>query len=74
MSGDIHTTAVNRRGKFFRLTDNTILRFSAMLDINHRPTENPDECVLAVYQLPDGELRGVDLRLFHEDEMQECSH
>jgi hypothetical protein len=73
MAGDIHTTAVNRRGKFFRLIDDTILRFTAMLDINCKPTENPDECVLAVYQLPDGEFRGVDLRLFHEDEMQELT-
>lgn len=73
MSGDLHTTGVNRRGKFFRLIDDTILVFSKMLDINCNPTENPDDCIIAVYQLPDGEYRGVDLRLFHEDEWQETT-
>jgi hypothetical protein len=73
MAGDIHTTAINRRGKFFRLIDDNILRFSKMLDINLNPTENPDECILAVYQLPDGEFRGVDLRLFHEAEWNEVA-
>lgn len=74
MASDIHTTGVNRRGKFFRLIDGTRLMFTRMLDIECKPTENPDECILAVYQLPDGEFRGVDLRLFHDDEMQECTH
>lgn len=73
MSSDVHTTGVNRRGKFFRLIDDTKLMFARMLDINMNPTENPDECIVALYQLPDGEFRGVDLRLFHDDEMQEVT-
>jgi len=72
--GDIHTTAVNRRGKFFRLIDDTILPFTQMLDIKGNVTNNPDECVLAVYQLPSGLFRGVDLRLFEREDMMEISN
>lgn len=73
MSSDIETTGVNRRGKFFRLIDDTILHFTTMLDINCKPTDDPDKCILAVYQLPDGEYRGVDLRLFHDEEWRELT-
>lgn len=73
MASDIQTTAVNRHGKFFRLIDDTKLMFAKMLDIDLNPTENSDECIVALYRLPDGEYRGVDLRLFR-DEMQEVTH
>jgi hypothetical protein len=70
---DIEMTAVNRRGKFFRLVDETKLMFAKMLDIDLNPTDNPDKCIVALYRLPDGEFRGVDLRLFHDDEWQEVT-
>lgn len=70
---DIHATALNRRGKFFRLEDDNVLKFTAMLDIDCKPTDNPDDCVLAVFQLPNGLLRGVDLRIFGDDD-QETTH
>lgn len=71
---DIYTTAVNRRGKFFRLEDNTIINFISMLDINGKLTDNPDDCIVAIFQLPDGFLKGVDLRLFRDDDMLETTH
>lgn len=64
MAGDIHTTTVDRHGRFFRLVDGNVLKFAAMLDIDGNVTSNPDDCILAVYQLPGGSLKGVDLRLF----------
>lgn len=70
---DILTTAVNRRGKFFRLEDESVLHFKTMLDIDGNVTTDPDQCILAVYQLPNGLMRGVDLRLF-DDDMQEVTH
>lgn len=73
MASDIEMTKVNRRGMFFRLVDDTKLAFAKMLDINLNPTDNPDACTVALYQLPDGEFRGVDLRLFHDDEWQEVT-
>lgn len=73
-NSDIPATAVNRRGKFFRLLDDTILPFTTMLNINGKVTDNPDDCILAVYQLPGGLFRGVDLRLFEREDMMEVSN
>lgn len=73
-SSDIPTTAVNRRGKFFRLIDDTILPFTTMLDISGNVTSNPDDCILAVYHLPNGIMRGVDLRMFEREDMMETSN
>jgi hypothetical protein len=70
-NSDINTTTVNRRGKFFRLIDGTILEFTAMLDCNCNPTDNPDECIIAMYEIPDGLFKGVDLRLFSDDNSNE---
>lgn len=65
-NSDINTTTVNRRGKFFRLIDGTILEFTAMLDCNCNPTDNPDECVVAICKLPDGLFRAIDLRILDD--------
>jgi hypothetical protein len=61
MASGIYTTAVNRRGKFFRLEYDTIINFISMLDIDCKPTTNPDDCIIAIFQLPDGLFKGVDL-------------
>jgi hypothetical protein len=72
---DIACKALNRRGRFFRLEDDNVLKFTVMLDIDCKKTDNPDDCVLAVFQLPNGLFRGVDLRMFNEHEdMQEITH
>src|ERR1700733_12263171 len=64
-NGDITTTTLNRRGKFFQLEDGTILDITAMLDGRGNVTE-PDAAIIGVYQLPDG-YRAVDLRMFEDE-------
>jgi hypothetical protein len=61
-------TAVNRRGKFFRLENDGVLPFKRMLDIHGNVTTDPDSCIVAVFELPNGLYRGLDLREFeHPD-------
>jgi hypothetical protein len=62
--------AVNRKGKFFRLDDDTKLPFIEMLDASGKKTLNPDDCIIALYQLPNGMFSGVDLRLFGHDQQE----
>lgn len=72
-SDDIRCDGVNRRGKFFRLDNGGRLNFSVMLDGDLRVTNEPDHAVVALFELPDGLFRGVDLRVFDQD-MQEITH
>jgi hypothetical protein len=68
----LQAVAVNRKGKYFRLVDDSKLPFCSMMDINGDETEDADACVIALFQLPDGRFSGVDLRLFGAD-MQETT-
>lgn len=73
---NLECEAVNLRGRFFRLCDNGKLPFSIALDHNLQPTNSHDEMTVAIYLLPEGLYRGVDLRIFTEDhpDMLEALH
>lgn len=63
--------AINRRGKFFRLADDNIVPFKCMIDINGNVTSDPDACIVAIYQLPCGLYRGLDLRVCDDPDVAE---
>jgi hypothetical protein len=58
---DIALAGFNRTGRFFR-ADNSILKFIATLNAKCEPVDSDDYAV-AVYQLPDGLLKAVDVRV-----------
>lgn len=71
----MQAVAVNRSGKYFRLEDDRVIPFCSMMDINGNDTDDPAECVIALFQIPEGEdgagkYSGADLREF-DDDMQE---
>ncbi len=66
----LQAVAVNRKGQYFRLDDDSKLPFCAMMDANGEDTEDPDACVIALFQLPNGRFSGVDLRLFGDDQQE----
>lgn len=59
--GDLECAGFNRMGRFFRLEDNSILKFVATLDAKCA-MDDSNNYVVAVYKLPDGLLRAVDVR------------
>jgi hypothetical protein len=61
-AAEINGTAMNRRGKFFRLENDGRLPWKCMLDIAGNVTTDPDCCIVAVFELPNGLYRGLDLR------------
>jgi hypothetical protein len=54
--GDLALAGFNRSRRYFRLDDNSILPFIATL-----PADS-DEYIVAVYKLPDGLIKAVDIR------------
>ncbi len=70
-SGEIKGVSVNRRAQCFRLEDDSTIPFAAMIDINGDITSDPIACVVAIFQLPDGLYRGLDLRVLDDAEMAE---
>jgi hypothetical protein len=66
----IMAVAVNRHGRYIRLEDDRKLPIVGMLDIHGKDTEDPDACIVALFERPDGLFSGVDLRRF-DDDMQE---
>jgi hypothetical protein len=62
---------INRHGKFFRLEDDTVVPFKCMIDINGDVTSDSNACIVAIFQLPDGLYRGLDLRVLDNPEFAE---
>jgi hypothetical protein len=69
--GEIMGVAVNRRAQCFRLEDDSTIPFTAMIDIDGDITSDPNACVVAIFQLPDGLYRGLDLRVLDDPDITE---
>lgn len=67
----IQCNSVNLRDRYFRLADGGRMNITTTLDIDLRPTTDPDAAVIAIFQLPDGLMRGIDLRPFDDPDTQE---
>jgi hypothetical protein len=67
----IKCTAVNKRDRYFRLENGGRLDIATMLDIDLRPTTDPDAMTVAIFRLPDGLYRGIDLRPMDDPDNQE---
>lgn len=67
----INCTAVNKRDRYFRLEDGGRMDIETTLDIDLRPTLDPEAAVIAIFQLPDGVRRGIDLRAMNDPDTQE---
>lgn len=73
-SPTIECTAVNLRDRYFRLIDGNRLDIETTLDADLRPTTDPDDAVLAIFKLPDGLYRGIDLRPMRDPDNLETAH
>lgn len=68
----LKAVAINKAKRFIRLEDDTTLPIVALLAADGEETENMDECIIALFQLPDKMYSGVDIRRFDAD-MQETT-
>jgi hypothetical protein len=64
---------ISVEGKFFLLTDGTVIPWEAMMDADGNDTEDPTQCVIAVFQIPEGyagagRWSGHDIREFADDQ------
>jgi len=62
----VQAVGVSLEGRYFLLDDNTTLPIVGMLDINGDDTEDPDKCIVAIFQMKNGMFSGHDIREFDE--------
>jgi len=65
----LRAVGISLEGRYILLDDDRTLPIVCMLDAVGRETEHPDECVVAIFERPDGTFGGHDVREFEAADM-----
>ncbi len=62
--------AINRTKRLALLDSGAVVEIASMIDIDGDKTDDPEECLVAIVQLPNGMWSCCDLREFEDSKMQ----